>query len=62
MPTVKLDVPFKTLRDEWLVYLERAYVLGLLERHGGNVTATAQAAGLTRAYVHRLLRKYDVDR
>lgn len=61
-PAVKLDVPFKSLRDEWLMYLERAYILGLLERHGGNVSATAQAAGLTRAYVHRLLRKFDIER
>ena len=39
-----------------------AVVSRALEVHGGNVTAIAEAAGLARSYVHRLIRKHDLDR
>jgi transcriptional regulator with GAF, ATPase, and Fis domain len=58
LPEVSLDVPFKELRDRWINHLERVYVEGLLARHGGNVTAVAQAAGIDRTYVHRLMKKH----
>jgi transcriptional regulator with GAF, ATPase, and Fis domain len=60
LPEVSIDVPFKVLRDRWLCHLEREYLRTLLAKHGGNVSATAAAAGLDRAYVHRLLRKHDL--
>ncbi len=47
--------PFREFRDE----MERAYVQRLLERHGGNVQAAAQAAGLDRTYIYRLLKKHE---
>jgi transcriptional regulator of acetoin/glycerol metabolism len=40
--------------------MEREYVTALIERHGRNVTAAAQAAGVDRTYLHRLLRKYGI--
>ena len=49
-------------RERWLDHLERAYVTGLLQRHQWNVSAVAQAAGLDRTYVHRLIRKHDLER
>jgi len=60
LPAPPLDVPFKELRDRWLDHLERSYLEGLLLEHGGNVSAVAQAAGLDRTYVHRLIRKHDL--
>ena len=57
---VPLDVPWKTLRDAHLERLERAYVAGLLERHERNVTRVAEAAGLARSYVHKLIKRYDL--
>ncbi len=62
LPAVDLDQPFKDLRERWLDHLERAYVAGLLQRHHWNVSAVAQAAGLDRTYVHRLIRKHDLER
>ena len=62
LPAVDLDQPFKDLRERWLDHLERAYVTGLLQRHQWNVSAVAQAAGLDRTYVHRLIRKHDLER
>ncbi len=59
---VDLDQPFKDQRERWLDHLERVYIAGLLERHHWNVSAVAQAAGLDRTYVHRLIRKHDLER
>jgi len=60
LPPVELDRGFKELREEWMNHLEREYVAGLLARHGGNVSAVAEAAGLDRTYVHRLIKKHDL--
>jgi DNA-binding NtrC family response regulator len=58
MPDNLLDMPFKDLRDHWLEKLERDYLAGLLARHHRNITAVAQASGLNRTYVHRLIKKH----
>jgi DNA-binding NtrC family response regulator len=60
LPAVELDQPFKDLRERWLNHLEREYIAGLLQREGGNVSAVANAAGLDRTYVHRLIRKHEL--
>jgi DNA-binding NtrC family response regulator len=46
--------PFREFRED----AEREYVRRLAEAHRGNVTAMAEAAGLDRTYVYRLIRKY----
>lgn len=61
-PPIDVTVPFKDVRDAWLEHLEKNYVKGALERQGGNVTAVAESSGLARSYVHRLIRKHDLDR
>jgi DNA-binding NtrC family response regulator len=58
LPRVTYDEPFKVVRDRWVVHLEREYMRGVLARTGGNVSAAAEAAGLDRAYVYRLIRKH----
>jgi DNA-binding NtrC family response regulator len=62
LPSPDIDRPFKDVRDEWLTHLEREYLRGWLERTGGNVTAVAEAIGLDRTYVHRLMKKHDLVR
>jgi transcriptional regulator of acetoin/glycerol metabolism len=47
-------------RERWVDHLDREYVRAILAKHGGNVPAVAQAAGLDRTYVHRLIRKHDL--
>ncbi|MCZ7683796.1 MAG: hypothetical protein M5U28_35535 [Sandaracinaceae bacterium] len=37
---------------------ERAYLEAALERHGGNVTAAARAAGVDRVHFYRLLWRH----
>ncbi len=62
LPAPSIDRPFKDVRDEWLTHLEREYVRGWLARTGGNLTAAADAMGLNRTYVHRLVKKHGLDR
>jgi DNA-binding NtrC family response regulator len=61
LPPVPTDEPFKEVRERWLNHLEREYVAGLLARLRYNVSAVADAAGLDRSYVHRLIRKHGLD-
>ena len=55
---VAFDQPFKEFRERWIDHGEREYLQRLLERHGRNVPAAAEAAGLDRTYVYRLIRKH----
>ncbi len=44
--------------DSAVERVERAFIRGLLERAGGNVSEAARCAGLQRTYLHRLIAKY----
>jgi DNA-binding NtrC family response regulator len=56
--TVAFDLPFKEFRERWIDQGEREYLRRLLDRHGRNVPAAAETAGLDRTYVYRLIRKH----
>ncbi|MCP3138637.1 sigma 54-interacting transcriptional regulator [Pyxidicoccus xibeiensis] len=56
--TLASDAPFKEARERLLQAFERDYVCALLERHGNNVSAAARAAGIDRAYLHRLINRH----
>jgi len=57
-PPVAFDQPFKEFRERWIDHGEREYLRRLLEQHGRSVPAAAEAAGLDRTYVYRLIRKH----
>jgi DNA-binding NtrC family response regulator len=52
--------PYEEARRLALDSFERQYVTVLLDRHGGNVSEAARAAGLNRTYLHRLLRRHGI--
>jgi len=58
VPAIAFDQPFKEFRERWIDHGEREYLQRLLERHGRNVPAAAEAADLDRTYVYRLIRKH----
>ena len=60
LPTISIDLPFKEARESWLEHLEREYLRALLARHGRNIAAAAQAAGIDRTYIYRLVRKHGI--
>ncbi|MCC7540814.1 MAG: sigma 54-dependent Fis family transcriptional regulator [Deltaproteobacteria bacterium] len=59
-PSISADKPFKEIRDRWLDHLEREYMSAMLAKHGRDTSAIAQAAGLDRSYVYRLIRKHEL--
>jgi DNA-binding NtrC family response regulator len=58
MPEADLDRPFAEQKRDVIAGFERAYLEGLLARHGGNFSRAAAAAGIDRMYFKRLLKKY----
>lgn len=58
--SVHADRPFKDAKNELIDDFERKYVKDLLERNGNNVSQSARAAGIERAYLQRLMKKYDI--
>jgi DNA-binding NtrC family response regulator len=55
---VPLDTPFKAAKARLVESFERDYLVSILGRHGGNITAAATAAGLDRVHFLRLLDRY----
>ncbi len=55
---VENDVPFKDAKQRVLDNFEAAYLKVLLDKHNGNVTRSAQAAGLTRYHLRELAKRY----
>ncbi|MBK7864898.1 MAG: sigma 54-interacting transcriptional regulator [Archangiaceae bacterium] len=51
-------VPFKDAKDGLVAAFERDYLKHLLEAHQGNITHASKAAGITRVYLQRLLKKH----
>jgi DNA-binding NtrC family response regulator len=51
---------YKQAKENLIAAWERNFVQGLLKKTGGNISAAAREGGLDRAYLHRLMRKYDI--
>jgi DNA-binding NtrC family response regulator len=58
--TAAADLPLKEAKERWVGALEASYLQQLLERHGGNISAAARAAGIDRKTFHRLLKKHRI--
>jgi DNA-binding NtrC family response regulator len=56
-----LDLPFKEAKAALIEGFERAYLEHLLAKHKGNISRAAQEAGIDRNYIHRLVKKYDLE-
>jgi len=51
------ELPFAVARDAWQRWFERRYLMDLLHRHRGNITAAARHAGMHRTHLYRLLQR-----
>lgn len=58
LPRPDADLPLKDAKERWLQVLEASYLRDALARHGGNVSAAAQTAGIDRKTFHRLINEY----
>ncbi len=54
------ELPLKEAKEKWMQVLEASYLRDLLDRHGGNISAAAKAAGIDRKTFHRLINKYQI--
>jgi DNA-binding NtrC family response regulator len=55
------DLPYTEARDRAVEGFERSFLAAALERHGGNVSATARAIGLHRQSLQKILRRLELD-
>ncbi len=56
-----LELPFKEAKAALVEDFERDYLVALLARHRGNISRAAAEAGIDRNYIHRLVKKYNLD-
>ena len=56
-----LDLPFKEAKAALVESFERDYLTALLARHRGNISRAAAEAGIDRNYIHRLVKKYNLE-
>jgi two-component system response regulator GlrR len=57
---VDSSIPYADARQLAVQRFEKAYVEDLLARHGGKVSVAAEAAGIARVYLYRLMSKHGV--
>jgi DNA-binding NtrC family response regulator len=50
----------KDAKDRWMAVLEASYLRQILDRHAGNISAAAKAAGIDRKTFHRLVNKHRI--
>ena len=55
---VRDEVEFKEAKQRVLDAFESGYLKALLDKHGGNITRSANAAGLTRYHLRELAKRY----
>jgi DNA-binding NtrC family response regulator len=53
-------LPLKDAKEQWMGVLEASYLRQLLDRHDGNISAAAKAAGIDRKTFHRLVTKHGI--
>jgi DNA-binding NtrC family response regulator len=56
-----LELPFKEAKAALVEGFERDYLVALLARHKGNISRAAAEAGIDRNYIHRLVKKYNLE-
>jgi DNA-binding NtrC family response regulator len=57
---VPVHLPLKDARQAWTESFENVYVRTLLEKNGGNVTRAAEAAGVNRRFLQRLIARLGI--
>jgi DNA-binding NtrC family response regulator len=58
--TVRIDEPFKDVKQQLLEEFERAYWRRMLDLHNWNITRTAKQSGVHRKSLEYLIKKYDL--
>lgn len=59
-PSIVADLPFHEAKQHWNDHFEKHYLMLLLERHKGNISAVAREAELSRQTCYRLMLKHEL--
>jgi DNA-binding NtrC family response regulator len=54
-------LPFKAAKDKMMELFYRHYIKHLLQESAGNISKAAEAAGIQRQYLHRLMKEAGID-
>jgi DNA-binding NtrC family response regulator len=57
---VRVDLPFHSAKERWHNAFEKAYLTNLLATHQQNISAVAQASGIHRRHLQRLMLKHSL--
>jgi DNA-binding NtrC family response regulator len=60
-PQVQAAAGFKVAREKWVDFQGKPYLVSLLRRHNGNVSAAAREAQISRKFFYELMRRFEVD-
>ena len=52
-----MDLPFRDAKEKMIQLFHSQYIRMLLENSGGNISRAADAAGIQRQYLHRLMKE-----
>lgn len=52
---------YKAARAQWVQSQGKQYLIALLRRHHGNISAAAREAEISRKSIYELLRRFDID-
>ena len=52
---------YKAIREQWLDVQGRHYLVSLLQRHNGNVSAAAREAQISRKSLYELMHRFDIE-
>jgi two-component system response regulator GlrR len=61
-PDAGTTLDFNTAKARAISEFERAYIIRMLQAHGGNVSAAARSCGKERRAFGRLMKKYGIDK
>ncbi len=55
------ELPFREAKDRAIHFFHCEYIRRLLGQHGGNISRAAEAAGIQRQYLHRLIKEAGIE-
>ena len=61
-PAVPVHLPLREAREQVVNAFEREYIIQKLKETDGNVSRAADAMGVSRQFLHRLMERYDLRR
>jgi DNA-binding NtrC family response regulator len=55
------SLSFKDAKEKMISLFHRQYIMSLLQHSGGNISKAAEAAGIQRQYLHRLMKDAGIE-